>query len=178
MVMGKNEIYYQIGRDTVQYQGELNSEFSSKAISLIGYGVAMLAAGAIALNLSDGEILPNIWMWVALSLWVGGFSVIILSSVFVLWPRSWDRGPTVDSLGDLVKNHEYDEDAVLWCVADSFKTAFLSNRKELNKKATAINIAIMAVALEAGGLIFVGVLLFIGIGLHQGSVCECTGPVG
>ena len=87
----------------------------------------------------------------------------------MLWPRSWDRGPTVDSLGDLVKNHEYDEDAVLWCVADSFKTAFLSNRKELNKKATAINIAIMAVALEAGGLIFVGVLLFVAIGLHQGS---------
>ena len=176
--MSKNEVYYQASRNTVLYQNEVHKDFSGRAINLIGYGVAMLAAGAIALNLPDDGIPLNVEMWVALALWGGGFATLVLSCGFVLLARKWEMGIPVDSLGELIGNSDYDADRCLWLIADSFRKSFVHNRTVLETKARAINIAMTALALEATGLIFVGVLLFVAAGLHQGSASECTAPMG
>ena len=174
----KNEIYYQASRDTVLYQNEVHQDFSGRAVSLIGYGIAMLAATAIVLNLPDEG---NFWHWgifVALGFLVGGFALLILSCGYVLLPLRWEMGPAVDSLGELVGDGETDADGTLWFIADSFKQSFVHNRATLEKKARATNFAVVALALEAIGLISVGVLLFLVVGLHQGLAGECTVPMG
>ena len=176
--MTKNEIYYRASRDTILYQNEVHKDFSARAMNFVGYGVAMLAAGAIALNLPDDAISFNAGMLVPLVFWGGGFIALVLSCAYVLFAHRWEMGTTVDSLGDTVSKGNHDADEVLWFIADSFRLSFVHNRTVLDKKARAINVAMVALALEAGGLISVGVLLFVAVGLHQGSVCECTAPVG
>ena len=175
--MSKNEIYYQASRDTIQYQDEVHQDFSSRATNLIGYGVAMLAATAIALNLPEEEISWNWEMYVSLGGLAGGFGLLILCCGFVLWPGRWERGPRVDSLGNLVGDTNYDVDKVLWFIADSFRKSFVHNEKVLKRKARAIGLAVMALALESMGVIAVGVLLFLAVGLHQGSAGECIAPM-
>ena len=157
--MTKNEIYYRASRDTVLYQNEVHKDFSTRAMNFVGYGVAMLAAGAIALNLPDDGISFNTGMLVALVFWGGGFIALVLSCAYVLFAHRWEMGTTVDSLGELIDDNDYDTERVLWCIADRFRTSFTHNRTVLNKKARAINVAMVALAMEAAGLISVGVLL-------------------
>ena len=159
--MSKNEIYYRASRDTVLYQNEVHKDFSTRAMNFVGYGVAMLAAGAIALNLPDDGIPFNVRMWVALLLWGGGFVGLVLSCAYVLCAHRWEMGPAVDSLGDTVSDGNHDADELLWIITDSFRQSFVHNRTVLDRKARAINLSMVALALEAIGLIFVGVLLFL-----------------
>ena len=159
--MTKNEIYYRASRDTILYQNEVHKDFSTRAMNFVGYGVAILAAGAIALNLRDDGIPFNLGMLAPLVFWGGGFVALVLSCAYVLFTHRWEMGPTVDSLGDTVSDGNHDADEVLWLIADSFRQSFVHNRTVLNKKARAINVAMVALALEAGGLIFVGVLLLV-----------------
>ena len=176
--MSKNEIYYQASRDTVLYQNEVHQDFSGRAINLIGYGVAMLAATAIALNLPDDGVPWGWGTYIALGVLVCGFALLVSSCGYVLWPHRWEMGATVDSLAELVDDSTHDSDRVLGFLADSFKQSFVHNRTDLDKKTRAIYVATMALALEAAGLISVGVLLFVAIGLHQGSAGECIAPMG
>ena len=174
----KNEIYYQASRDTIQYQNTVHQDFTGRAMNLIGFAVAMLAAGAIALNLPEDGVPLNEGMWTALTLWGGGFAGLILSCGYVLFPKRWEVGPTIDSLGDTIAKDDHNSEEVLWFLADSFKTSFLHNTGVLEKKARAINLAMMALAMEATGLIFAGVLLFAAAGMDPSSAGECTGPMG
>ena len=96
----------------------------------------------------------------------------------MLRPRQWDSGPTTDTLGELAIDDEHDANAVLGFVADSYGKAFQANGKELDRKATALTVALYAVFAQAGGLIFVGVLVFWSVDLHPSSVGECSAPMG
>ena len=147
-------------------------------MNLVGYGVAMLAATAIALNLPDDGVTWDWRTYSALGGLLGGFALLVGSCGYMLWSHRWEMGTTVDSLGELIGDDTHDADRVLWFIADRFRTSFTHNRTVLDKKARAINVAMAALALEAGGLISVGVLLFVAVGLHQGSGGECTAPMG
>ena len=176
--MTKNEIYYRASRDTVLYQNDVHKDFSTRAMNLIGYGVAMLAATAIALNLSDDGVTWDWRTYIALGGLIVGFALLVVTCGYVLWSHRWEMGASVDSLGELIDDNDYDSEKVLWCIADGFRTSFVHNRTVLDKKARAIKVAMVALALEAAGLISVGVLLFVAVGLHLGFAVEPTVPMG
>ena len=54
--MNTSELYYQTGRDYLIHQESVHKQFSDRAISLIGFGIAMIAAGVIALNFGPEDI--------------------------------------------------------------------------------------------------------------------------
>ena len=159
LVMDKNELYYQTGRNTLAFQDTLHREFSDKAISLLGFAIAITAAGVIALNLGDG-IIPthNIYILVPgialLAMWILGLIGVAAFSSAVMSPRrDWKHGTTSASLSRLVKDDNYDADYLYWCAADDFRESIEYNETVLEKKAMTIRKAVLCIGGETVGVI-------------------------
>lgn len=166
--MDKNELYYQTGRNHLSFQDTLHREFSDKAISLLGFAIAITAAGVIALNLGNG-IIPtgNIYVLgfgiALLATWMLGLIGVVTFSGMVMFPRkeNWKQGTTSASLSGLVKNENYDADYLWWCAADDFRESIECNVRVLDEKAMTIRRAIYCIAVEAVGVISLVALILL-----------------
>ena len=157
--MNTSELYYQTGRDYLIHQESVHRQFSDRAISLISFGIAMIAAGVIALNFGPARISYDSGFFILSGIWALMFLGVVGLCIQVLLPRNWMRGTSIEKLHELMANENNGAAYIYLCVADDFKESIAHNQKVLDRKRDAIGGAMMFLALEAFSLISFGALL-------------------
>ena len=156
--MDRIDLYYEVTRVKLLSQESLNKEFGAKAGTILGFGAAMIAAGVITLNLSGiklGPGVPAFWAYIAL---IVAFLSTATFSLLILWPRSWEHGPTVSSLAKALGYYE-DRDLTK-LVGDEYKQSVDSNWCLLDSKARFLVCGVASLAIESCMVAAVGILQF------------------
>lgn len=144
--MDKYELYNQVARDTFQYQDSLHKDFGSKAINLVGFSGALIAAGALMLRLSGSSIspaAPAFWTFVLLGIF---FLLTALFGMLTIWPRSWRNNPTLSELAAYLPKYP-DQGLIDW-VGDEYSRSVEDNRCRLNQMARTLQVTMLFLTLQ------------------------------
>ena len=146
------QTYLQIAKDNLQFQDEIHRQFTTRAINLVGFGVTMVAAGAIALGLQS-DTPADLRLYISFGAWALGFLVVLVSCIYVLWARNWRHGPSVRDFRKYVEERNPVDTELLRTVGDGYYEASYYNNYELNRKRRATIVALLFLLVEAAGLI-------------------------
>ena len=132
--MDRQTLYYEVTRERLQSQESLSAEFGTKAIGILGIGIAILTAGSIILRFSDeplrfGEAV--LWIFAIL---VVVFIAVVYKCVQLLRPRDWSRGPNLDTLSEYLLV-DYSSEVLTDWVGDNYKDSVKENKEILRLKA-------------------------------------------
>ena len=170
---GKNELYYETGKETILFQNALHREFSDRATNLLNFGVATSAAGVVVLNFRLDKVVFDDNMIAALSAWALAFSVLLFCCLQVLRVQPWRSFSSLEDLAQQVDMGANTRDFILWCLAENFREAAAHNEKILNGKATLMTSVVVALFLEIASVIFVIFQI-----LSAGSGASPAAPTG
>ena len=173
VTQGKNELYYETGKETILFQNALHREFSDRATNLLNFGVATSAAGVVVLNFRLDKVVFDDSLIVALSLWGLGFFGLLFCCLQVLQVQPWRSFSSLEDLAEQVEMGANTRDYILWCLAENFKVASEHNEKVLNGKATLMTIAVSALFGKIAAVIFVIFQIF-----WEGSGASPAAPTG
>ena len=101
--MTPNELYYQIGKDTILYQSSLHREFADRAFNLLNLSVATLVAGGVVINFRLDHLE---WTWPVIGLGtlaILAFIVVAVRCLIVLSVRDWHSFPPLGELSDRMR---------------------------------------------------------------------------
>ena len=141
--MNKTDLYCDVLRGRHLSQEWLNREFGARVGSMLGFGVALVGAGAIVLNTSQVSGIAPVVIFAVL---FGGFALTAVSSVPILGPRDWRYGPKTSDLTDLLG--EYEDHEVTRVTGDIYGRAVEQNQKVLRHKAKALWTGIAGLMVE------------------------------
>ena len=154
--MNANKLYYQTLRDSILYQDNQHKQLSNNAVSLVGFAIALVAAGVVVLNLADDTIPDSNGFLAALGIWAGTFIATTGFCAHVLMPQNWKVGISINTLNELTMDLEAGEGYLRWNVIKGLEDAIKHNQRILDRKTESLRTAIIFLALEALGLITVG----------------------
>ena len=154
--MNKSELHHKTLHDILLYQDKQHKQLFDRAVSLIGFAIAIVAAGVITLNFLDNTTPNTNGFLVALGVWTLTFLCTIGFCATVLMPQDWNIGISVKRLNELMGSTEYGEGYIHWTIIKDLEAAINHNQEILDRKTEALRIAIMFLVLEALGLITVG----------------------
>ena len=158
---GKNELYYEAGKDAVSFQNALHRELSDRAMNLLNFGVATSSAAVVVLNfrLDDLSFEPGVIL--CLTLWGLGFAGLVTSCFQVLKIQDWKPFFSLDNLSSEAGKYATSRDALLWDLADTLKEAVQHNQEVLDGKSTAMNWAMAALGVKIAAVISVLIQIFV-----------------
>ena len=148
MTNGKNELYYETGKETLLFQNARHREFSDRAANLLNFGVATSAAGVVVLNFRLDKAVFDAGMITGLTLWGIGFIGLLVFCFLVLQVQPWKSFSSLEDLGQQVDSPASTANFILWCLAENFKEAAKHNEEVLDGKVAAINWATLALFLR------------------------------
>lgn len=158
---GKNELYYEAGKDAVNFQNALHRELSDRAMNLLNFGVATSAAAVVVLNFRLDDLSFEPGMVAALTLWGLGFVALLVSCFLVLQIQDWEPFFSLENLSSEVRKYATSRDALLWDLAETLKEAVQHNQEVLDGKATAMNWAMTALGVKIAAVTSVLIQIFV-----------------
>ena len=146
--MEKSDLYYNVARDRFQYQDSLHKDFGTKAINLVGFGGALVAAGGLIMRLSGqgmntGPSDSALSSFIALGVF---FSLAAGFGIWTIWPRDWRHNPAVNVLKEHL-SHYGDQALVEW-TGDEYAQSIEHNQPRLDQMARLLRLTMFFVALE------------------------------
>ena len=148
--MDKYDLYNQIARDWFQYQDSLHKDFGAKAINLIAFSGALLAAGAVMLRFSGESINPStqaFWPFVSLGIL---FLLTTAGGTSMVWPCGWRHNPTLSDLAGHLHNYQ-DQNLIEW-VGDEYNRSVTKNQSRLKLMAITLRLTLGFLTLQACAL--------------------------
>ena len=166
--MNQDDLYCEVLRGRHLSQETLNTEFGTKASSMLSFGAALVGAGAIILNISKRNEAASLWafnetallFWAFIALLVT-FALVVISSLLTLYLRDWSYGPKTCDLTNMLDSSENHEDhKIARVTGDIFGKAIEYNQKVLQRKGSALRFATACLALESGTLAALAILSY------------------
>ena len=144
--MRQTDVYYQVALEKYQSQEWLNREFATKVGTMIGFGGAMVGAGAVILNIPSTTGYPPVGIFATI---VVVFVLMVAASVPILRPRDdWNHGPKTQQLADALDG-DYEDEAITRSVGDVYSQSVEHNRRILDCKGKCLQWVTSLLAIEA-----------------------------
>ena len=144
--MQQTDLYYQVALEKYQSQEWLNREFATKAGTMLGFGGAIVGAGAVILSIPTTTNQLSFWIFAAL---IVAFVFMVLASMPVLRPRDdWQHGPKMHQLADALDD-DYNDGAITRSVGEAYCESVEHNRGILDCKGKCLQYVTKLLTLEA-----------------------------
>ena len=141
-------------------QDNRNRELESKSVSLVGIGALLTSMGV--LSLLDFSMVPeqglsrfSIGAIIGLG---AAFLVVLLTALFVLWPRTWVRNPDLKKFMEYLEAGRTDDELNMWA-GDEVCRNLKSNESKVTCKSWGVTASVVGVVVLAAALASLAVSL-------------------
>ncbi len=159
MAISQRELYYQEARDALNRQSELISAYVSRASTLLAFGGALVGAGTLVLNLSEGSVS---YLNIGLFSWLFCmFASVVVSCLLVILPRAWVSGPATEDIREFLEEDVYDDEGMLKWTSDRYQESIASNDERVRNRSTWLKIGVWGLVAESTALASLALVVYL-----------------